>query len=631
MNSMCDANIGGTPRSRLQTIFNGPWFSGGSGPLVGRRVDLPALLGAALVNLILFGLFLACATPVYETNDDLMMQLIVSGFYTGHPDAHLVFTNISIGWVLRFFYGTWAGCNWYLIYLLVVHYLALTAIAFLVMARRGGWLSAWLYVFFFLVVETHILLHLQFTTTAFLAGTAGLLLLVDGLRPGYPAHWPEVIGGVALVGLMGLVREPVALLLAVIASPFLLERFGWAGWRRLLATGLACAGIVLVLHEVNRWAYQRDPAWAEYSEYNRLRGEIHDTPLEKFIPEADSAVGWSQNDGWMFSQYYFSDLDVYAGVPRLRLLLTRLKALARDEPAILWRFPAGDLYLPKLLGGDAGILMKLAMLNAIGCLLVAGASRQRWLVTLLISYGLFVGLSVYLLTTARLPERVSYNLPLFMLAICLYWATGFRNRTVAATSPDVSASPVPRWRAQAGRRLALVLVPVWAVLCLFCLAQLADSLRTANAKDRDLEQVSHKILGPIRTLLPGPQTPTLIALPFDSVLERCLFFYPATEKIPFSLVPYGWITQSPLYNRILQQHQLRPYSLSLVKRPDVFFLMGTRWLEPLRTFYREHYGLNIRFDTVLNTDETPLFEDCQLHLYQAHIIGEPAPAGTAPR
>jgi hypothetical protein len=92
----------------------------------------------AVVNLILFGLFLACATSVYETNDDLMMQMIASGFHTGHPDEYLFFTNIIIGRVLRFLYGAWAGCNWYLIYLLVVHYAALTAIAFLVVSRRGG-------------------------------------------------------------------------------------------------------------------------------------------------------------------------------------------------------------------------------------------------------------------------------------------------------------------------------------------------------------------------------------------------------------------------------------------------------------------------------------------------------------
>jgi hypothetical protein len=106
--------------------------------LVGQRGGFQALLWAAVVNLVLFGLFLACATFVYETNDDLMMQMIASGFHTGHPDGHLVFTNVLIGWALRFLYGTWTGCNWYLIYLLAVHYAALTAIAFLVVSRLGG-------------------------------------------------------------------------------------------------------------------------------------------------------------------------------------------------------------------------------------------------------------------------------------------------------------------------------------------------------------------------------------------------------------------------------------------------------------------------------------------------------------
>ena len=240
---MYDLNPEKARRSLSWTIFNGAWFSSCSRLLAGRRGGFQALLWAAVVNLILFGLFLACATSVYETNDDLMMQMIASGFHTGHPDEHLVFTNILIGRVLRFLYGAWAGCNWYLIYLLVVHYAALTAIAFLVVSRRGGWLFTFLYLGFFLIVETHILLCLQFTTTAFLAGTAGLLLLVDGLRPGCPAHWPKVTAGIAFVGLMCLVREPVMLLLAVIACPFLLERLGLAGWRRLLGTGLACAGI----------------------------------------------------------------------------------------------------------------------------------------------------------------------------------------------------------------------------------------------------------------------------------------------------------------------------------------------------------------------------------------------------
>jgi hypothetical protein len=600
--------------------------------LVGKRGGFQALLWAAVVNLILFGLFLACATSVYETNDDLMMQMISSGFHTGHPDEHLVFTNVLIGWALRFLYGTWAGCNWYLVYLLAVHYAALTAVAFLVMSRRGGWLFVFLYLGFFLIVETRILLHLQFTTTAFLAGTAGLLLLVDGLRPGRPVHWPKVIAGIAFASLMCLVREPVALLLVMIACPFLLERFGMAGWRRLLGTGLACAGIFLVLHGINRRVYQRDPAWAGFSEYNRLRGEIHLTALADFIPKATSAVGWSENDGWMFSHFYFSDPDVYAGVPKMRLFSDKLKALARDGPAFSWRFSARFLFLPFIFLGDTSTLMMLAMLNAIWCILAAVAFRRRCLVTLLISYGLFVVLSFYLLRTARLPERVSYNLPLFIHVICLYWATGFHNLPVAITRPGrLDVFLAPPWQAKALRLAALVLVAVWAALYLFSLSELARSLWSANAFNRNLERVSHKILTPIRTLMPAQKTPILIALPLDSVLEQCIFFYPSAKKIPFFLVPYGWITHSPLFNQILERHLLRPYSLSLVDRPDVFFLMrGEKWIEPLRIFYREHYGLDIRFDMVLNTDGMPQFEDCQLYLLQAHAAGDKAPIRAEP-
>jgi hypothetical protein len=599
--------------------------------LVGQRGGFPALLWAAVVNLILFGLFLTCATFVYETNDDLMMQMIASGFHTGHPDEHLVFTNILIGWALRFLYGTWAGCNWYLIYLLAVHYASLTAIAFLVVSRRGGWLFTLLYLGFFLMVETHILLYLQFTTTAFLAGTAGLLLLVDGFRPGHPAHWPKVIAGLAFAGLMCLIREHVALLLAVIACPFLLERFGLAGWRRLLGTGLACAGIFLVLHGINRWAYQRDPAWAEFLECKPVLAQIQATALSNFIPKAAPAIGWSENDGWMFSQFYFSDPDVYAGVPRMRLFLDKLKVLARADPQSSWRFSPRFLYLPKMFRRAAGTLMYLAILNAMWCLVAAGAFRRRCLVTLLISYGLFVVLSFYLLRTARLPERVSYNFPLFIHVICLYWATGFYNLPVAMNrSGRLNVFFAPPWRAKALRLAALVLVPVWAALYLFCLAEWAQNMWLANTINRSLERTSHKVFEPIRTLVSDQRTPIIIAMPLDSVLEQCLFFHPSGQKAPFFLVPYGWITHSPLFNQILERHRLRPYSLSLVDRTDVFFLMKERWLEPLRIFYREHYGLDVRFDMVLNTDEMPQFADCHLHLYQAHATGDKAPMGSAP-
>jgi hypothetical protein len=622
---MCDCTPHTTGRNLTGKFSKAGWISKCSRLLAVQRNGFRAVLWAVLVNFILFGLFLTWATPVYETNDDLMMQMIASGFYTGHSDAHLVFTNILIGWALQFLYGTWAGCNWYFVYLMVAHFAALTAIAFMVVSRRGGWLFTWLYVGFFLIVEFRILLHLQFTTTAFLTGVAGLLLLVDGLKPGHPVHWPKVATGIVFAALMCLIREQVLLLLVVIASPFLLERLGLSGWRRLAGIGLAFAGIFLALHGINRWAYQRDAAWAEFSEYNQIRGEIHVTPLAKFIPEAAPAVGWSKNDGWMFSKFYFPDPEVYAGVPRIRHLLDQLKILAHNEPKSARTIPPNFLFLVLTTLDDTVWLMYLAILVAGWCIIAASPPRRRYVATLL-AYGcLFAALSFYFLKTARLPERLAYNFPLFIHAICLYWATGFnrppRPSTTRSGWPDTFFARL--WRIKALRMAVLVFVTLWAA---FNLSQLAQSLWEANVANQKLKQVSRKILQPIRTLLPGQpsKTPILIAMPLDSVLEQSIFFYTPSEKVPFYVMPYGWITHSPLFNQILEEHHLRAYSLSLLDRPDVFFMMGKRWIQPLKIFYREHYGLDVRFDMILDTDRIPSLEDCHLHLYQAHASGEKA-------
>src|SRR5262249_30050141 len=147
-------------------------------------------------------------------------------FYTGHPSEYLVFTNIAIGWVLKVFYSLCPGCNWYLLYLLGVHFIAATTLTFVILSRRSHWIFVVLYVGFFLIVEVRNLLNLQFTTTAFMAGTAGLLLLVDSLEPGSRVQWLKAGIGISLILLMGMIRELVAPFLLVIASPFLLERFG---------------------------------------------------------------------------------------------------------------------------------------------------------------------------------------------------------------------------------------------------------------------------------------------------------------------------------------------------------------------------------------------------------------------
>ena len=50
---------------------------------------------------------------IYEQNDDLAMQFIANGYFTGTPDFHLVFINVIIGHFLSFLYTHFLGVEWY--------------------------------------------------------------------------------------------------------------------------------------------------------------------------------------------------------------------------------------------------------------------------------------------------------------------------------------------------------------------------------------------------------------------------------------------------------------------------------------------------------------------------------------
>lgn len=572
---------------------------------------------ATLLTTLLFSLFFLVATPGYETNDDLCMQCIASGMYTGQPSEYLVFTNVLIGLALRLLYGLWTGNNWYFIYLVSVHFLSLTTICFVVLSRNRSWFFILLCIGFFLLVEMRILIDLQFTTTAFLAGAAGVVALADGLEPGRRIDRPKIVAGILLITLMGMVREAVVPFLGIVAFPFLLERFGLRGWRRMIWAAMACGSLFILMHAVNRWYYERDPSWAEYLEYNTLRGQLQDTPLTAFASRSASAAGWSTNDAAMFVNFYFSEPEVFAGTSRLRRFVEASRSFV--EPGMfVRRFSMKWLFLPQMLDRDSRILLNLALLNGLWCLAGAGSSRSRYVITLTLMYAGCVLIAFYLRGTARLPPRVAYNMPLFLNLACLYWATGV-GTSKAATNAHRNLFSLLRYACVLG----------WLVLYGSLVYEVGRSLWYANAYYRRLQRISGKVFEPTKRLLPEGERPVFIALPHNSVLERCLLYRHEVQTLPFSIVPYGWLTHSPLFRQALSRRQLDPYSLSLVGRRDVFFLMETRWLEPLRLFYREHYGLDIAFETVLDTDAMPEYRDCRLHLYKASVFGENKPTRPA--
>ena len=80
------------------------------------------LLAAILLVVPLILLAIVVFRPSYDTNDDPVMSLIVSGkVVSQQPDEHMVFTHFLIGLVLKNLYLLLPAIPWYGIYLFAVH------------------------------------------------------------------------------------------------------------------------------------------------------------------------------------------------------------------------------------------------------------------------------------------------------------------------------------------------------------------------------------------------------------------------------------------------------------------------------------------------------------------------------
>jgi hypothetical protein len=511
--------------------------------------------------------------------------------------------------------------------MLSVHFVSVSAIFWCILRHRLTRLTVGLCVLFFVVAEARILMRPQFTTTAFLAGTAGLLLLLDVLSQ-QTVSWLKAVPGFCFIALMVMVRSDVALLFVPLVAPFVLERLGVSHWKRLVLLAVVYGIIFVGLTSVDRAWYQRDAGWAQYREYNLIRGSIQKTPKTDFVEAVGPTIGWSANDGKMLVESFFADPETFGSVPKMRQLLDGLeKATWANllKPTSIAHGLQDHFSKPINFGPAVDIAFGLSLLASCALLYFARGHRRRLGATLLVSYAFIEGIAFYLRYTARLPERVSYNMPFIMLTLCLYWGA----RLDEAPKPfawldkfpwhKVKVAPV--YRGKIFRALLLV----WFAALAFFTIDLLQNFHSMEKNHRQIKKVSEDFPKVFEQNWQGDSKPILVPLPQMSRLEESLFFVPAGTKMPFDLLPASWTTHSPVFYHFLKQHDLGSLSKDLVDCPNVLFLMQDPWKEILQTFYKEHYGWNIDFDLIISGDKwvRPGKKPRLHHAYKAKVVTAP--------
>lgn len=245
---------------------------------------------------IAFFAVMAMVLPLsFEENDDIVMAMIANGTYSGVPDFHLVYINVIYGYVLTLLYGLLPAIEWYTLSFVVLHIVSMSVLAYCVLTtpNRAKWeCILWLVILY--VLWARIIVALQFTTTAGLTCLAGCMLL---LRESKQARW----SGVVLVAVAALIRFMAAGLVGLLMAPIIVYTYR-LNWRKYMAIIVLLAAVVGG-RVVNKMAYDSDPEWKYYREYNQLRAQLNDNPNAHKLQPQELPAGVDSTDYKLLLQF----------------------------------------------------------------------------------------------------------------------------------------------------------------------------------------------------------------------------------------------------------------------------------------------------------------------------------------
>ncbi len=239
---------------------------------------------SALLNVFFLVLILILFRPIYETNDDIGISNMVNGA-KGTYDPHLVFSHYFFGLLLSALYRLAGSVPWYAVLQYTVLFCAFIAVTYVLIHRLGGSSGIWIALIVLTVFGYEGYVSLQFTKTAGIVSSAGMLVVFDGADR-ERVRYGELICGIVLACIGSMYRYnqffAEALLMTGIGVCFLLVLHRRERGLRLrmfvrciLSFG-ALLVLVLGLYRIDRYVYQSDPDWAQYQAYNRVRAKLYD-------------------------------------------------------------------------------------------------------------------------------------------------------------------------------------------------------------------------------------------------------------------------------------------------------------------------------------------------------------------
>lgn len=385
---------------------------------------------------VLFMLFLKKGYVGFESNDDIFMNMISSGAY-GSVDAHNIYNNIILGWFYAVMYRLSGGHNWNTLLQLAVILASYISFGVWNICRNKilkGYTTSLLLL---ALTWESMICRINYSKTGAIAMAVGFVLLISSLDTD---KWKllsyrllRILAYVFIIG-GGLFRKNTTM----VCIPFLIvlgAYLVWAvcknnvtsdnnsginivgvitsGFSKTIIRTLPIIGVcivVLLTWVVDYVAYNANPEWKYFTQYNEARTELLDfgMPIIYSNPEIYDSIGLNETDVKTFRKWRFADEEVFS--------LDKLKALVAYRDKYTEKSSFSENVKVSYANASHLKLLPLLYMSIVLTLLVyigtAISSKGRYLLWQTLIFGGFIAELLVMLNSGRIVER-AFLLPVF--------------------------------------------------------------------------------------------------------------------------------------------------------------------------------------------------------------------------
>ena len=222
----------------------------------------------------------------FRSNDDAMLRNIVSGNYTGTPDAHLIYIMYPLGTLWKWLYTAFPTVAWYDLFMVGMHYFCWYMLLFRLgqqfVTKRGKALSVMIGLGGLIIIDLPYLVMHQYTVLAALVATVAIFWLATSKNKTHKEYWADRIVCIIFLTLCLWLRKQVFFMalpigfFILVAEIFAAKKEHIKKTIQRLIVFLGCILLIgAVSFAVEKIAYSSSE-WQDFKVYNEARTDIYD-------------------------------------------------------------------------------------------------------------------------------------------------------------------------------------------------------------------------------------------------------------------------------------------------------------------------------------------------------------------